>query len=47
MRHPCIDIETIKETFDRLEQVDQWLIAGYDAIGRLVRFDVTRIPTRN
>jgi hypothetical protein len=31
--------------FDGLEQVDERVIAGSDALGRLVRFDVTKVPT--
>jgi len=30
--------------FDGLEQVDECVIAGSDAFGHLVRFDVTKVP---
>jgi len=37
--------KTTKETFDRLEQVGEWVEGGLDVVGFLVRLDVTRIPT--
>ncbi len=30
--------------FDRLEQIDECVVSNYSVPGRLVRFDVTRIP---
>ena len=37
-------MEITKEILDRLEQVDECVIAGCDALGGLVPLGVTRIP---
>jgi hypothetical protein len=44
-RDPCIYIKTTKETFDRLEQVGEWVEGGFDVLSHLVRLVVTRILT--
>ena len=40
----CIYIKTTKEMFDSLEEVKEGIIVGCDALGRLFRLNVTRIP---
>jgi hypothetical protein len=44
-RDPRIYLETIDKVFDRFEQVDECVTAGYDALCRLVLLDVTWIST--
>jgi hypothetical protein len=46
-RDPSIYVETVEELSDRLEQVDECIVAGYDAIGCLIFLDVIKIPTYN
>ena len=41
-RDPCVYVETTEKMFDRLEQVGECIIARCDALGRLIRPDVTR-----
>jgi hypothetical protein len=43
MRDLGIYIETSKELFDRLEEVNKVIIVAIDALGRLIYLDVTTI----
>ena len=42
-RDPCVDIKPAEESLDRLEQVDESIIARSNILYRLIRSDVTSV----